>query len=510
MSISNYDYEADWRPYVFPKEKKGFTSQEEIEQRFTKVLLGKHRIKMGGIPIISDGQQAIIDDRTVMSLIYGTTGSKKTRTLIAQTIAICAEAGESMIIPDIKGEFSNGPMSTKIRGKLEKENYRTIFLDFRSMLADGFNILEIPYKLYRNGQKDEASQLISELVKGLSSIYKNSKADPFWEETAKSALEAIILLIFRVCDNLDYINMHSVKTFTSDSGCYFLEKAEKLFKSNDLVLTKLRSILAEPEKTRSCTLSTINTFIDPFLSNEKLSKMLSYSTFDIKDLFQKKTALFIILPDEHDTYERICGLILQQINSTLILEAYKENGSLPRRVNFICDEFCNYRIPHMSSNISASRSRNIRWFIVCQSQKQLKNTYRDDADVIIANCENIFFLNSTEISLLQELSDRAGYTKITHDGTNEPIISVQDLQSLKKGWDYTDVFFASRDIVFVTSLPDISKYAFLQRFKDQYHIPIKEKPKSRVFTPELLYHCLLSDIDIEDEYDSYVDEYDDE
>ncbi len=489
LKINNYKYESDWRPYAFPKEKNGFTSKEELCERFSKVDFNQP-LKAGGIPIISDGKEMVIDDRTIMSIIYGSTGSGKTRKLIVESIMSCILGGESMIIPDIKGELSKGVHSSIIRGLLEQEHYNCIFIDFREMLSDGFNVLHIPYKLYKSGKKDEASQMISELVKGLASIYKNSKADPFWEQSAKPGLEAIILLLFEICDDIKYINMHTVKTFTSETGARYLKDIVDMFDSENLILTKLRALLSQPERTKASTLATIDTFIEPFLSSEKLSKMLSHSTFDVEDIYKKKTALFIILPDENDTYERICGFILQQINETLILEAYKNNGLLPRRVNFICDEFCNYRIPNMSSNISASRSRNVRWIIVCQSKKQLQNSYGEDADTIIANCENIFFFNSTEPTLLSELSESVGITYTTKDGIGKPIITVQDLKSLKKSWDCTEVFFTSRDIVYISSLPDIAQYEYIQKFHKIYKLPIINKEATKVYTPRMMYDYL--------------------
>ena len=489
MKENNYNYEADWRPYAFPKEKQGFTSPEEIKKRFKEVDFNRS-IKAGGIPIMSNGQKACLDDRTIMSLIYGSTGSGKTRKLIVQTIMTCIMAHESLIIPDIKGELSKGVHSPMIRGLLKKHKYKEIFVDFRDMLSDGFNILHIPYQLYKQGHKDEASQMVSEIVKGLASIYKGSKADPFWEQSAKPALEGIILFLFEMCDEIQYINMHTIKMFTNSQGISYLDMIVDRFVTDNLVITKLRALLSQPERTRASTLATLDTFIEPFLSNEKLSKMLNSSTFDVNEIYKKKTALFLILPDENDAYERICGLILQQINATLIMEAYKNNGTLSRRVNFICDEFCNYKIPNMAANISASRSRNVRWIIVCQSQKQLLHAYPQDADTIIANCENVFFFNSNETSLLHELSENAGMTYITKDEVGKPLMSIQDLRSLKKGWEYTEVLYTSRDILYVTSLPDIAQYPCTKRYQKKYDLPIIEKEKTEVYTPEMVYNNL--------------------
>ncbi len=483
----SYDYEMDWKPYVFPKESNNITSKEEIKDKYTKVTLDKP-ISKGGIPIMCEDNQLYIDIRNIMSLIYGMTGSGKTRRLLVYLIICCALAHESMVIPDIKGELSSGSLSSKIRGILEQEGYNCLFIDFRNMMSDGFNVLEIPFRLYKNGQQGEAQQLISDLAKNLGEIYDGTKADPFWQETATQAFEGIVGLLMEVCQDKDYMNFQTVQSYLSEEGCNFLDKAVDLLDENSLVLTKLRAVLAEPEKTKFSTLATLNTFITPFLSNEKLSKMLSRSTFNIDCLYKEKTALFIILPDENETYKRISGIILQQINSALILAAYNHNGKLPRRVNFICDEFCNFHVPNMSANISASRSRNIRWTMVCQSKKQLQNAYGTAADVIEANCENIFLLNTNELTLLQELSNKAGETQITYDQRPKPLISVQDLMALQTNRQYTEMFYQSKGINFISKMPDIDQYELLNKYDKTYTIPKYHIEPVKVYNPEQLYN----------------------
>lgn len=252
----------------------------------------------------------------------------------------------------------------------------------------------------------------------------------------------------------------------------------------------LRGVTSEPEKTRMSTLATVNSMLTNFLTNEKLLKMLSNSTFDLHDISKRPTALFIILPDEVDTYAPIAGLMLQQISATLVQDAYKFGGKLPRRVNFLCDEFCNYYVPGMMRSISAHRSRNIRWYLVCQSQKQLQACYPNEADTIIANCSNIYFLNSSELSLLEYLSRRAGSTTITADGSPAPILSVADLQGLKKGWTHTDVYFTSSSTHYVSAMPDISQYRFISEYKKPIAMPQRVFPRPPIYNA----HSMLKDV----------------
>lgn len=45
MSRRHYTYEADWRPYAFPEESAGFSTEEELRAAYTPV-----RLEAGGDP----------------------------------------------------------------------------------------------------------------------------------------------------------------------------------------------------------------------------------------------------------------------------------------------------------------------------------------------------------------------------------------------------------------------------------------------------------------------------
>ena len=482
MTQRCYAYEADWRPYAFPPQTTGFASEAQLEARYTRVRLDKDApLAAGGLPILSDGISAIVNTGNEHSLIYGSTASKKTRTLMIPLIEILAQARESMIIMDIKGELSDGAAFPQIRGALEDKGYECVFFNLRDMDADGFNLLLEPYRLYKSGRRDEAVRMCNDIAETLAGVYRNTKSDPFWEMSAKLYLVAVMALVFELCQEPSKINMLTLASYTDWNSCEDMIQIADLLQVENNILTMLRSVTSEPERTRMSTLATVNSMLTGFLTNEKLLRMLSSSTFDLHRLGRRPTALFIILPDEVDTYSAIAGLMLQQISATLVQDAYKNGGKLPVRVNFLCDEFCNYYIPGMTRSISAHRSRNIRWYLVCQSQKQLRTAYPKEADTIMANCANLYFLSSPELSLLEELSRQAGCTTVTPGGISAPILSVADLQGLKKGWTHTDVYFTSGDIHYVCSMPDIDQYPFVSGYQQVLPMPTREFPVPPVY-----------------------------
>ena len=103
---------------------------------------------------------------------------------------------------------------------------------------------------------------------------------------------------------------------------------------------------------------------------------------------------------------------------------------------------------------------------------------------------NTFFLSSPESELLEELSLRAGYTNQTADGQPKRLISVANLRNMKKGWDYTDVYFASGPVVCVTKLPDISRYEFVEGYEKPVELMHYIFPEINAYTSERMRDML--------------------
>ena len=157
------------------------------------------------------------------------------------------------------------------------------------------------------------------------------------------------------------------------------------------------------------------------------------------------------------------AFIKQTYEALINVAQIQGNKKLPVRLNFVLDEFCNIpAIPDMASMISAARSRNMRFFLMAQGQKQLRQKYKEDADTIKGNCDNWVFLTSREYGLLEEISNLCGKSFCKEsDGsiTTRPLISISELQRFKKEYGEA-LFLHGRNYPFVTELPDIGEYKF--------------------------------------------------
>ena len=76
-----YSYEADWRKYAFD-EADHLATEEELKERYLTVELKKgKKIPAGGLPVLCDGRTATLNTADEMTMIYGGTGTKKSRLL---------------------------------------------------------------------------------------------------------------------------------------------------------------------------------------------------------------------------------------------------------------------------------------------------------------------------------------------------------------------------------------------------------------------------------------------
>ena len=93
-----------------------------------------------GLPLLSNGVDAYVDNEDTHSLIFGATGSKKTRLFCMPMLNMFAKAGESFIVSDPKGE-----LYARTSGLVKEKGYKTVVLNFRNIgVGDMWNPLALP------------------------------------------------------------------------------------------------------------------------------------------------------------------------------------------------------------------------------------------------------------------------------------------------------------------------------------------------------------------------------
>lgn len=108
-------------------------------------------------------------------------------------------------------------------------------------------------------------------------------------------------------------------------------------------------------------------------------------------------ALFLVLPDNDQSFNFVTGMLYTQIFDTLIRTADLEyHGALPIPVEIWMDEFANGARPDRFENlITTLRSRNISAVLFLQSVDQIKTIYKGETwGILMDACSTFVFLGA--------------------------------------------------------------------------------------------------------------------
>ena len=445
-------------PYLLDSNASDWAEPEEIKQASTikKIHCSQKQTDAAGLPIISDGYTTYVDNSDSHTLIFGSTGSKKTRLFAMPLLNIFALAGESFVVADPKGELYQ-----KTSGFVSKKGYDTIVLNFRDMeQSDQWNPLQIPYELYHAGDTEKAMEMINDLLTVLAEPQRRQTKDVYFIDLAYGITLAYMLFFIETATKEEANIASFLNFFIEYTTPEHTQTIVQLMTPGSIAHLNLKGVLTTvaAEKTFGNIISTAVAMFSLFTMQRSLCKLISNNSCDITKIGKQKTAVYLIVPDEKNTLHTLVTIFVKQSYEIVIAEAQKEkNRQLPVRLNFLLDEFGNMpTIPDMPSMITAARSRNIRFFLMGQGIYQINNKYKGEVETFIGNCDNLVFLSSKEPELLRKFSELCG-TKT--DGN--PLISVGGLQKLQKGWDKSEVLILhSRNLPFVSVLPDIDWYGF--------------------------------------------------
>lgn len=462
MSYDNYKFGS----YLNSNQETRWATVEEIQNAGSHVDLRQDDYPAAGLPLLSNGKDAYVDNKDTHTLIFGATGSKKTRLFCMPMINMFAKAGESFIVSDPKGE-----LYAKTSGLVKSKGYKTVVLNFRNVgYGDMWNPLALPYELYHSEDQETGISMLNDFISTIAEPFYKGAKDIFWVEMA-SAFALANLLLLMEAGKKDEVNVKSLARLCASDNEKSLATLAERMREDTIAGMNYRGVFVGAEATKRSIYITLYGMLRLFNTQERLTKMLSGNTIDMRSIGREKTAVYIIVPDEKTTYHFLVTTFIKQAYEVLIAEAQKESDfKLPVRVNFVLDEFCNMpRIPDMPSMISAARSRNMRYFLVAQSMHQLRGKYGEDADTIKGNCDNWVFLTSKELALLNEISELCGNIT-TSDKRQRRLISVSELQRLDKEKGEALIMHA-RQYPIITEIADIDMY---ECFKGYASVPLKE------------------------------------
>lgn len=477
----------------------GFENLEKIKRDYQWFDLNTHKYGppkkgqkyCGGVPLMYDAesQRIYVDSTDTHSLVFGATGSLKTRSIVMPTIKMLSYAGESMIINDAKGELYD-----RLANDLVKQGYEIVVINLREPITGNcWNPLYLPYQFYLNGDIDRACEFINDIANNLT-VEESSNQDPFWNNSAADLIFGLVLLLFKYCkehnEDISAVNISNIlalrrKLFENTQNRLKGPKDTAIWQyasSDELIAASLSGTVFSPSDTMNSILSVFDNIMRIFSQQPTLTQMLANNDFDIADIGRKRMALFIVIQDEKTNYHKLCSLFIKQSYEYLIFTAMSSGRKkLENRVFYCLDEFSALpSVADFPAMITAARSRDIRFLLVVQSQSSLKRRYKEDAETIVSNCSNWIFFTSRELSLLRELSELCGMQKNNHT----PNISTYELQHFSKEKREALLLCGRYKPAKVTMI-DIDNPLLSGKSYDILRIPVTERQKRTILDFEI-------------------------
>ena len=359
--------------------------------------------------------------KNLNTLIIGGSGAGKTRGFILPNLM---QQNSSFVVTDPKGEI------LRMVGKLLTEcGYDIRVLDLKNHYkSHGYN----PFRYFRN---DNDILLFVNNMWGAMEDKAATKGEQIWDDQAKSMLMSFMLFLHHYAppeeQNFDMVMSLLHEVDTNDGPKKGPSAVDILFSTisdADPAYGYYKDWSSAKGRTLASIVSTLSARMSVF-NLESMRRLTYHDEMDIVDLATKKTAVFMLLPDDNAVYNFLAGTLYTQMFQQLY--DYADNitgGPLPMHVRFYMDEFANIALPNDYEKIlSTARSRNMSFVIVLQNKQQIEAIFEKYWKALIGNCNIHLFLGSPELDTCKYFSELMGketihvYTYTRNYGRNSGV-----------------------------------------------------------------------------------------
>lgn len=344
--------------------------------------------------------------RNLNILCCGGSGSGKTRFFCKVNAMNCSD-NTSMVILDCKGEI------TRDVGHLLKSNMEVKVLDLINMhRSHCYN----PFVYLKND--NDVQRLVTNLFKSTTPKGAQSQ-DPFWDTAASMLLLALVFYLkyeappdeqnFQMV--LEMLRFGDVREDDDSYQSPLDELYDRLeMREPDHIAVKYyRDYRSGSGKTLKSIQITLAARLEKF-NLASLAALTVTDELDLESIGEKKTALFIIIPDNDSSFNFLVSILYTQLFQQLFYSAdHIHGGSLPMHVHFLMDEFPNVSLPDDFDKIlSVMRSRGVSVSIILQNMAQLKALFEKQWESIVGNCDEFLYLGGNEQSTHKYVSELLG------------------------------------------------------------------------------------------------------
>lgn len=254
-----------------------------------------------------------------------------------------------------------------------------------------------------------------------------SRGDPFWFESARSAFVAIGGYVSET-PGLPFTIGEILRQLSSTHNLKkHFEKIIEARKSGSSPLsrhcvTALNDFLAASENTMNSVRKTVTARLGLWL-NPRIDAATAENDFDLRLLRQRPMSIYLgVTPDNLDRLSPLLNLFFQQVVDLNTRELPEQNPKLNRKLLLLLDEFAALGNVHvLAKSVAFLAGYGVRLLTVIQSPAQLRAIYGQDvAKNIVTNHAVEVVFAPKEQDVANELSERFGYDTVKAKSRSGP------------------------------------------------------------------------------------------
>ena len=413
---------------------------------------------------------AMVDCDDIHCLMIGASGIGKTAFFLYPNLEYACASGMSFLALDTKGDLARnyGAVATNYY------DYKVAVIDLRNPTrSDGFNLLtlinhymdisrEHPENLAARAKAEKYAKILSKTIVSPDGDASQYGQNAFFYDAAEGLMTAVVLLLAEflppaVIDGKEVRHIVSVFKLVQDLLAPSPDPRQKnsfqmlmdMLPENHKARWFAGAALNSADQAMASIMSTVLSRLNAFLDSELEQVLCFDSAIDAEAFAAKKSAIFLILPEEDSTKNFMAGLMIQNLSRELFAVADENGGKLRNRVVLYCDELGTMPPFDILPLFSAGRSRKLTLVPIIQSLAQLEKNYgKEGAEIITDNCQDTIFGGFAPNSQTAEVLSKALGSRTVMSGSiskskNDPSESLQmmerplmtpdELKSIPKG-----------------------------------------------------------------------------
>lgn len=269
-------------------------------------------------------------------------------------------------------------------------------------ISDALNPLDL-FKLPRSILECDAEMLAS-----LLSVGHEFSREPYWDDTARALLSALVAHIATTNPKTS-CNLNHVRSYLYHQNLDYMlaELLDDDKVENPLARDEFNAYLAIPEdKTRPCVRSTATSYLKA-LGSPDVARTLETSSFDLTDLMDgKPLSIYVVIPPEKmDSHRALLRLWIGTL-----LTAVTSRRRLPRRRTlFLIDEAAQLgSLAALRQAITLHRGFGLQVHTFWQDLSQLRMLYEKDWQTMVNNSAVLQVFGVANFQMAREWAEVVG------------------------------------------------------------------------------------------------------